>query len=257
MFVSCCQLVKLEKGNYMQVVCHRGANAYAPENTFASAQLCVDWGVSYIEVDVNCSRDGVLYLLHGPRLAPTTSGKGLIGWRNSVYLDTLEAGSWFAPEFASEPLPRLSAFLGWLNGKAKVFLDVKAGRPEAVLAILAESGMTEQCFLWSRSRRWLRQLRALSPDIAIKLNVRTPQDVRRAKKTLDASIIETTLPYATPELLSVARDLGIKVMIIESSRSREAFRRVLGLEVDLINLDYADIFLEVEREFRYTEIGAK
>ena len=234
----------------MQVVCHRGANAYAPENTFASAQLCVDWGVSYVEVDINCSRDGALYLLHGPRLGPTTSGRGLIGWRNSAYLDTLDAGSWFASEFAGEPLPRLSAFLGWLNGKAKVFLDVKAGSPEKVLAILAETGMIEQCFLWSRSERWLRQLRALSPEIALKLNVRTPQDVRRAKETLDANIVETTLPYATSELLSVAHDLEMKVMIIESSRSREAFRRVLGLGVEMINLDHADIFLEVEREFR-------
>ena len=234
----------------MQVVCHRGANAYAPENTFASAQICVVWGVSYVEVDVNCSRDGVLYLLHGPRLAPTTNGRGLIGWRDSAYLDTLEAGSWFAPEFAGEPLPRLSTFLAWLNGKAKVFLDVKAGSPEGVLAVLAETGMTQQCFLWSRSERWLRQLRALSPEIALKLNVRTPQDVRRAQETLDANLVETTLPYATPELLRVARDLRIKVMIIEPSRSREAFRRVLELGVDLINLDHADIFLEVEREFR-------
>ena len=234
----------------MQIVCHRGANAYAPENTFASAQICVDWGVSYVEVDVNCSRDGVLYLLHGPRLRLTTSGKGLIGWRDSAYLDTLEAGSWFAPEFSGEPLPRLSAFLGWLNGKTKVFLDVKAGSPERVLAVLAETGMTDQCFLWSHGKGWLHQLRALNPEIPIKLNVRTPRDVRRAKETLNANIVETTLPHATPELLKVARDFEMKVMIIESSRSREAFRRVLELEVDLINLDHADIFLEVEREFR-------
>ncbi len=118
-----------------------------------------------------------------------------------------------------------------------------------MLAVLAETGMTEQCFLWSHSKGWLRRLRALSPEIAIKLNVRTPRDVRRAKETLDANIIETTLPHATPELLSVARDLAMKVMITESSRSREAFRRALELEVELINLDHADIFLDVEREF--------
>lgn len=238
----------------MQIVCHRGASAYAPENTFASAQRCVAWGVSYIEVDVSCSRDGVLYLLHGPELERTTNGHGYVHNRDAAYLDTLDAGSWFAPEFAGQPLPRLSAFLSWLRGKAEVFLDVKSGDPGAVLAVLAETGMKDQCFLWSRSTAWLRRLRDLSPEFPIKVNVRSPKDVRQAKETLDASIVEMTIPNATPELLSAARDLQMKVMIIESSRSREAFRRVLELGVEMINLDHADIFLEVERDFRRGEV---
>ena len=41
----------------VQIVCHKGANRQRPENTFASAQLCVDWGVDYVEVDVNTSAD--------------------------------------------------------------------------------------------------------------------------------------------------------------------------------------------------------
>ena len=35
----------------IEIVCHRGANQQAPENTFAGAQLCVDWGVDYIEIE--------------------------------------------------------------------------------------------------------------------------------------------------------------------------------------------------------------
>lgn len=234
----------------MQVVCHRGANAYAPENTFASAQRCVAWGVSYIEVDVSCSRDGVLYLLHGPELERTTNGHGLIHDRDAAYLDTLDAGSWFAAEFTGQPLPRLSTFLGWLRGKGQVFLDVKSGEPEAVLAVLTETGMRDRCFLWSRSTAWLRRLRDLSPEIPLKLNVRTPEDVRQAKETLDVSIVETPLAYATPELLETARSLQMRVMIIEPGRSPEAFRQVLALEVEMINLDHADVFLDVQRRWR-------
>ena len=32
------------KSRKVEIVCHRGANEYAPENTIASAQVCVDWG---------------------------------------------------------------------------------------------------------------------------------------------------------------------------------------------------------------------
>ena len=35
------------------VVCHKGANELRPENTVAAAQLCIDWGVEWVEVDVN------------------------------------------------------------------------------------------------------------------------------------------------------------------------------------------------------------
>ena len=58
----------------IEIVCHRGANAYAPANTLPAAQICVDWGMDYVEVDVNSSSDGVLYIFHGPELEFTTDG---------------------------------------------------------------------------------------------------------------------------------------------------------------------------------------
>jgi len=52
----------------IEIVCHRGANELAPENTYASSQICLDWGVHYVEIDVSTSADGVLYVIHGPGL---------------------------------------------------------------------------------------------------------------------------------------------------------------------------------------------
>jgi hypothetical protein len=42
----------------VEIVCHRGANEYAPENTYASAQLCIDWGMDYVEI--SNSRFGIV-----------------------------------------------------------------------------------------------------------------------------------------------------------------------------------------------------
>ena len=60
----------------IQVVCHRGANRFAPENTFSAAELCLDWGVDYLEIDVRMSGDGVLYDLHDSSVDRTTDGHG-------------------------------------------------------------------------------------------------------------------------------------------------------------------------------------
>jgi glycerophosphoryl diester phosphodiesterase len=37
----------------VEIVCHKGANELRPENTKAAAQLCIEWGVDWVEVDVN------------------------------------------------------------------------------------------------------------------------------------------------------------------------------------------------------------
>ena len=83
----------------VQIVCHKGANELRPENTVASAQLCVDWGVDYVEVDVNTSMDGVMYILHGPYIDKTTNGQGRFCELHSSEIDKLDAGSWFSPEW--------------------------------------------------------------------------------------------------------------------------------------------------------------
>ena len=58
----------------VEIVCHRGANEYAPENTYPAAQLCIDWGMDYVEIDVNTSKDGVMYVVSRNRLFALQEG---------------------------------------------------------------------------------------------------------------------------------------------------------------------------------------
>lgn len=58
------------------VFAHRGASAYAPENTFAAFDLAVEMGATAIETDVQATADGHLVLLHDSRLDRTTDGHG-------------------------------------------------------------------------------------------------------------------------------------------------------------------------------------
>ncbi len=46
------------------VIAHRGASAYAPENTIAAFELAVRQGADMIELDVQRSADGVLVVFH-------------------------------------------------------------------------------------------------------------------------------------------------------------------------------------------------
>lgn len=53
-------------------VAHRGASAYAPENTLAAVREGIKMDGDLIEVDVQRTKDGELVLIHDTNLARTT-----------------------------------------------------------------------------------------------------------------------------------------------------------------------------------------
>jgi glycerophosphoryl diester phosphodiesterase len=119
-----------------RVIGHRGAMAYAPENTAASFREAKARGCAWVEFDVRLTRDGVPVLIHDDALNRTTNGKGRVA--------ALDAGLWFGPEFAGErilTLARAVALLGELDLGANIELKpVRKHQTEmakAVAAVLA------------------------------------------------------------------------------------------------------------------------
>ena len=98
-----------------RVIGHRGAAAAAPENTLASLRMAALLGISWVEFDVRLAADRVCVLLHDDRLDRTTSGHGEAARLDSAALRALDAGAWFDPRFAGEPVPTLAEAIGVLD----------------------------------------------------------------------------------------------------------------------------------------------
>jgi glycerophosphoryl diester phosphodiesterase len=232
----------------IEIVCHRGANEYAPENTYASAQRCIDWGVDYVEIDVNRSSDGIFYLFHGPELERTTNGNGFFPEWSSTLIDQLDAGSWFSPTYAGERIPRLEPFLDWIKGQAKLFLDIKAGSPSEIVRLIRQHGLEQDCFVWSGSQDWALEFRTLAPDLQLKVNVRDAADIIAAHQRFRANIVEVEWESISQALLTTARQHHIKTMLYVKTKDAQAYRQALDWGVEMINLNHADLFLQVMRE---------
>ena len=54
--------------SHLLIIGHRGASAYAPENTHAAFQMAFDEAADGIELDVRLSRDGVPVVIHDASL---------------------------------------------------------------------------------------------------------------------------------------------------------------------------------------------
>jgi glycerophosphoryl diester phosphodiesterase len=96
------------------VIAHRGASAYAPENTLAAFSKAQQLGLKWVEFDVMLAASGEAVVIHDDDLGRTTNGQGNVIDSGYSYLKTLDAGSWFNPIFAKERIPLLQDVLQFL-----------------------------------------------------------------------------------------------------------------------------------------------
>lgn len=57
---------------------HRGASAYAPENTMEAFRKAMEQGVDGIELDVHLTKDGVVVVTHDERIERVSDGTGYV-----------------------------------------------------------------------------------------------------------------------------------------------------------------------------------
>lgn len=94
-----------------KVIGHRGAMGHAPENTVAAMKRAAALGVAWVEVDVRLTVDGHLVLMHDATLKRTTDGHGRVEEATLAEIAALDAGSWYAPQFAGERVLTLEEFI--------------------------------------------------------------------------------------------------------------------------------------------------
>jgi len=90
-----------------KVIGHRGAAAYAPENTLESIHTAADIGATWVELDVKLTKDDMPIIFHDDTLDRTTNGSGLVAETTYEEVKQLEAGSWFGDSFAGVKIPTL------------------------------------------------------------------------------------------------------------------------------------------------------
>lgn len=75
-----------------QLIAHRGGPVYAPENTLAAFRGAIAQGATWLEFDVQMSRDGALVVIHDETVDRTTDGSGAVRDLDLAQLQALDAG---------------------------------------------------------------------------------------------------------------------------------------------------------------------
>jgi len=163
-----------------QIFAHRGAKAVAPENTLPAFARALEMGVAGIELDVHCSKDGRLVVIHDESLTRTTNGKGNVGAYTAAELANLDAGSHFDPAFAQVGVPTLEEVFDLVEGRCIVNVEVKTMDPlggnqvEPLLALMRTRNLYEQVIVSSFNPISLIKLRYLEPKVKLGLLYHLP-----------------------------------------------------------------------------------
>ena len=142
---------------------HRGAAAYATENTLSSIQTALACNVDMVEMDVRRTKDGVLVLAHDPHI--TAEGRRL-----KIKRHTLSQIQHLCLP-GGELVTTLEEALSFVKGKALANIDIKEPGFETELVQLIEQlGMSSQVMCSSMSPRNLEKVKAANPDIYVALS---------------------------------------------------------------------------------------
>ncbi len=233
-------------GQPIEIVCHRGANWLAPENTLEAARICLDQRFQYVELDVRTTKDGVLVVIHDADLLRTSGFKGLVIDHTLAEIQALDAGGWFRDEAAGYRVPTLADFLALAKGKAGIYIEIKHADPAALLEVVRDAGMLDAVFFWGADTEGLRWLRAQSDQIILMAPRWLYGSVAEAAAAYGAQIIEFDVekdaPKRLPDELKQCQDLGLRSMIFSTRGGWDDLAYCLSHAPDMVNLDHPDRF---------------
>ncbi|EGR0230315.1 glycerophosphoryl diester phosphodiesterase [Vibrio vulnificus] len=93
------------------IVGHRGVAGSYPENTRVSVQAAIDLGLSWVEIDVQPTKDNVLVVCHDHTIDRCSNGKGRVDAYSLKELQAFDFGGWFDEAFAGEQIMTLESLL--------------------------------------------------------------------------------------------------------------------------------------------------
>ncbi len=117
----------------VDVIAHRGASAYTPENTLAAFSKAMEQKADWFELDVHLTKDGQLAVIHDGSLERVAGVKKHVSTLSLAEVKAVDAGTWFSKDFAGEHIPTLEEALDLARGRVGVYIEIKSDAPDKVL----------------------------------------------------------------------------------------------------------------------------
>jgi glycerophosphoryl diester phosphodiesterase len=228
------------------IIAHRGASAYAPENTLAAFKLALQQGADAIELDAKLSADHRVVVIHDQAVDRTTPHRGRIRDLAFDDLRAMDAGSHFDDAFKGEPIPSLEAVFEevgsetYINVELTNYHSLFDDLPQKVAELVHKHNVSERVFFSSFNIIALIRIHRLLPDAPIGLLAISGKAGSWARGWMADLLTPQSLhperSDATCQLVEKAHRKGRKVFVYTVNQEEE-MRRLFSIGVDGIFTD--------------------
>ena len=239
----------------IHVIGHRGAAAYAPENTLPSFNKAFSIGLYEVELDIQMSKDGKIVLFHDDVLEKKTALKGRVRDYDWAELKNADIGTWFDRErgipfhkYAGTKLNLLTDLFDTYGKQFYYHVEIKTDDPRlpaAIISLLKERDLVGQFIITSFYKEQLvriHELEASFPLCYLIDDQKYEKDVAAAiseSKKLGFNQVAVRAPVMSKDHVDQAAVLGLRIRGW-GVKSKEDMDRVLAMGAEGMTIDWPD-----------------
>ncbi|MBQ3432293.1 MAG: hypothetical protein IJG23_05855 [Clostridia bacterium] len=153
---------------------HRGASAYAPDNTRVSFEMAVQMGADGVETDIHLTKDGIPVIQHNYEIDRNSNGKGYVEEMTYEQLLQYDFGSWKGEAFRGERIMTLDECLEFADKHMRLInLELKETRQknspivEKTIELVKKYKMVDRVLLSSFDHELMQKAQVLCPELLI------------------------------------------------------------------------------------------
>lgn len=241
------------------IIAHRGASAYAPENTLAAFKLALQQGADAIELDAKLSADGQVAVIHDQTVDRTTPLHGKVRNFNMAELHKMDAGSHFDVSYRGEPIPSLEEVLKavgqltYVNIELTNYASPLDQLPEKVAELVKRHRLVQRVFFSSFNIIALRRIQRLLPEAPAGLLLAPGWRGRLAHRFLGRYVhyhsLHPALSDVTKTLVDQVHKQGRKIFVYTVNQEQD-MRRLFEMGVDGLFTDDPLLAQSVLKDFQ-------
>lgn len=221
-------------------IAHRGAFAYAPENTMAAFRLALEMHADMIELDVCKTKDNKIVVIHDETIDRTSDGSGYVREMTLEQLKKFDFGE-------GERIPTLEEVLDFAQkNNIIVNIELKAYKiAKLVVELVEKYNMVNKVIISSFLHPELLEVKNINPNIQTGLLFTArPINVVRLAKEARAEWLHPEYHFVDEIMVREAHKegIGINVWTVDDE---DDMKKMIELNVDGVITDIPDIFINI------------